>query len=135
MSLETQDTLKQPSESPDGAERVSARPVYRPTVDILETEKAVILMADVPGVDEAGADITLDKNVLTITGKVSPPQFEGYGLAHCEYGVGDFERSFTISNEIDREGIEASVRDGVLSVTLPKSKQAVAKKISVKAGA
>lgn len=134
MSLETQDTLKQESDLPNGAERVSARPVYRPCVDIVETETAVLLMADVAGVDEAGTDITLEKSVLTITAKVNPPQFEGYTLAHCEYGVGDFERSFTISNEIDREAIEASVRDGVLSVTLPKSKQAVAKKILVKPG-
>ena len=134
MTLETRDDLKQQLDVPAGAERVSARPVYRPTVDILETDHAVTLVADVPGADEGSTDITLEKNVLTVRAKVGVPQFEGYTLAHCEYGLGDFERSFTISNEIDREGIEASVRDGVLTVTLPKARQAVAKKIAVKAG-
>jgi HSP20 family molecular chaperone IbpA len=135
MSLETRNTMKQQTESPDGIERVSARTVYRPPVDIVESETEVILVADMAGVNEASVDLTLEKNVLKITGSVNPPQFEGFHLAYSEYGVGDYERSFTVSDEIDRDGIEATVRDGVLRVKLPKLQKAVAKKISVRAGA
>jgi HSP20 family protein len=61
----------------------------------------------------------------------------GHGLCKSlstEYGVGDYERSFTLPNEIDRECIQATVKHGVLKLTLPKAQQAVAKKITVAAG-
>ncbi len=107
--------------------------VYRPAVDVIESADAVLLVVDVPGVDEQEAEVTLEKNLLTIRGTVSPPSFEGYTLTHAEYGVGNFERMFTVSEQVDRERIEATVKDGVLRVTLPKVKEAVAKKINVKA--
>jgi HSP20 family molecular chaperone IbpA len=132
MSLDTQIAAKQKSDSPEGTERVSARAVYRPAVDIVETDTAVVLVADMPGVDEASTEVTLEKNVLGIRGAVHQPHYEGYVLAHCEYGVGDFERSFTVSDQIDRDGIEATMREGVLHVTLPKSKKAARQKIAVK---
>ena len=134
MSFDTHNTSKQHSEPPDGVERVSTRTVYRPLVDIVENDAEVILVADMPGVDEASTEVMLEKNVLKITGRVNAPQFEGYTLGPAEYGWGDFERSFTLSDEIDRDRIEATVRDGVLRVKLPKAAQAVAKKISVKSG-
>ena len=61
-----------------------------------------------PGVDETSVDITLEKNVLTISGYVEPMQPEGYSLARVEYNIGDFERAFTLSDKIDRDGIGAT---------------------------
>lgn len=107
--------------------------VFRPAVDVIETADAVTLVVDLPGVDENGTEVTLEKSLLTIRGTVLPPQFEGHSLAHAEYGVGNFERVFTVSEQVHREGIEAAVKDGVLRVTLPKAKEAVARKIAVKA--
>ena len=120
---------------PNGSERIQARKVFVPVVDILETEEALLLVSDLPGVDESGVDVTVEKNILTIKGVIKDEDVpSGFKLSHEEYGVGDYERSFTLPNEIDREGIQATMRDGVLRLTLPKAKQAVAKKITVAAG-
>jgi HSP20 family molecular chaperone IbpA len=116
------------------AERASSRPVFRPRVDILDMQDAVVLVADLPGVAENGADVTLEKNVLTIRGTVVPPAADGLQDVATEYGIGDFERVFTLTDEIDRSAIEATMRDGVLRVRLPRAKQAASRKISVKAG-
>jgi HSP20 family molecular chaperone IbpA len=107
------------------------RTVYRPPVDIIDTASDVLLVADVPGVDEAHLDVTLDKNVLTIHGTVTPPSFEGKTPVRMEYGVGDFERVFTVTDDVNRDGIEATVKDGVLHVKLPKSAQSARRKINV----
>lgn len=125
---------KQESEAPNGAERTSNRRVFLPAVDILESEDAIFVVADVPGVDESTVDVTIEKNVLTLKGKVNFAVPEGFSLVYSEFGVGDFERVFTISNEVDREGVEATVKNGVLRLKLPKSKQALTKKVTVKAG-
>lgn len=116
------------------AERPRARSVYRPHVDIVETADAVLLTADLPGVTENDVDVMLDKDVLTLRARVEPPHYEGYVPAALEYGVGDWERAFTVSNEIDRGRIEASVKDGVLRVRLPKSPVATTRRIAVTAG-
>ena len=84
--------------------------------------------------DESGVDITIEKNVLTLKGTVGRDVPAGYKLSYEEYGIGDYERSFTLPNEIDREGIQATIKDGVLKLTLPKVKQAVSKKVPVAAG-
>ena len=76
-------------------------------------------------------DITLDQNILTIHGLVEPPEFPGYSLNYAEYAVGDYRRVFALSNEIDREGIQATVKNGVLKLVLPKSKRAMPKTIAV----
>lgn len=106
--------------------------VFVPQVDIVESEDRIVLVADLPGVDQDHLDITLEKNVLTLKGTVAPYAPEGYQLAYSEYAVGNFERAFTVSNDIDRQGIEAVVKDGVLTLTLSKAKHAVVQKIAVK---
>lgn len=120
--------------SAESTERAPTRSVYRPQIDVLETKDAVLVVADVPGVSEKDLDISLEKDVLTVRGKVEIPSYEGYSLVTAEYGLGDWERSFTISNEIDRGRIEATVKDGVLRLTLPKSTELASRKISVSAG-
>jgi HSP20 family molecular chaperone IbpA len=91
----------------------------------------VILAADVPGVHESHLDVTLDKNVLTLSGRVEATSFEGYTPIRTEYGVGDFERVFTVSDDVDRDAIEATVKDGVLQLKLPKTAQSARRKINV----
>ena len=106
--------------------------VFVPQVDIVESEDRILLVADLPGVDQEGIEVTLEKNVLTLRGAVKSHAPEGYSLAYSEYAVGNYERAFTVSNDIDRQGIEAVVKDGVLKLTLPKAKHAVMQKIAVK---
>ena len=105
---------------------------FVPRVDIVETDTKFVLTADVPGADESSVDIALDKNILKVHAHVASQAPEGYRLGYREYDVGDFERSFTITNEIDRLGIEAMVKDGVLEITLPKSQHAVSQKIPIR---
>lgn len=134
MSDELQ-TQKQEVETFEGAERTRATRVYVPRVDILSEENGIIIFADLPGVDEQNVDITVEKNVLTINGFVDATSQapEGYELAYHEYGIGDYQRSFTLPDEIDRNGIEASLSHGVLRINLPKAPEAQARKITVKA--
>ena len=87
-----------------------------------------------PGVDQAGVDVIIEKNLLTIKGRVDAHVPEGFRLNYEEYGVGDYERTFTLPNDIDRNGVEAKIKDGVLTLTLPKMKQAAARKVAVTAG-
>jgi HSP20 family protein len=91
------------------------------------------VVADMPGVDENSVDITLEQNVLTIDGYAAPVEPKGHRLAYAEYRVGDYQRRFTLSDQIDRDKIEATVKDGVLRLHLSKVAP-TARKIAVKAG-
>lgn len=113
------------------SEQTRSRKQYSPRTDIFESNDQLVLLADMPGVKQEGIDITLEQNILTIHGKVQAPNFPGYTLAYSEYGVGDFERVFALSNEIDRDGIQATVKNGVLKLILPKSKASMPRKITV----
>jgi HSP20 family molecular chaperone IbpA len=123
---------KKPAQTPVETERMRNRRVYVPKVDIIETGEAMVMFADMPGVDEKSVEVILEKNVLTITGAVEPQAFPGRSIAYAEYDVGDYERAFTVSDEIDRERIEAVVKNGVLKIALHKAPQAEVKKITVR---
>jgi HSP20 family molecular chaperone IbpA len=129
-----QNAHKHESATPSGTERIKARKVYVPAVDILETDQALLLVSEMPGVDEAGVDVTIEKNILTIKGTVADHVPEGYKLSYEEYGIGDYERAFTLPNEIDRDRVEAAIKNGVLKLTLPKVKPAATRKVAVTAG-
>jgi HSP20 family molecular chaperone IbpA len=127
-------TQKQEAEIMEGVERTRASRVYLPQVDIYSASDDIVILADMPGVAEKDIDITLEKDVLTINGYVSTADGpEGYELVHGEYGIGDYQRSFTLPDEVDRDNIEASLSNGVLRVTLPKAPEAQTRKITVKA--
>jgi len=113
-------------------ERTRSRRSFVPRADIYETDKEIIVLADVPGANEKTVDITLEKNVLSITAYVEPAIPSGVEVAYAEYEEGDYQRSFRLSDEIDREKIEAVVNEGVLRLRLPKAQEARVKKISVK---
>lgn len=125
---------KQEITTTDDSERTRDRQCFIPRADIYETDDNIILVADIPGADENSTDITLEKNVLTINANVDWNMPEDYGLNYGEYGIGDYQRSFTLSDEIDREKIEATISNGILRLSLPKAGQAKTRKISVKSG-
>ncbi len=130
--LQVQETQKQEIVE-NGPERTRSRLAFVPRTDIYETNDNIVVIADMPGVGEDSVDITLEQKVLTIMGYVNDAQPEGYTPAYTEYRVGDYHRSFTLSDTIDQDRIEASVRDGILRLTLPKVVPTT-KKITVKAG-
>lgn len=132
MDLQVQETKKQEIIESD-AERTRDCVCFVPRVDIYETNDAIFVAADMPGVDETSVDITLENDVLTINGYVEPVEPEGYQLAYAEYRVGDYERRFALSNKINQQRIEATMKDGVLHLHLPKA-QPTTTTIAVKAG-
>lgn len=134
MAREKEELQKREAEHVDTVERTRSRKVFIPRVDIYETDNSIELLADMPGIDETNVDVTLEKNVLTIYGRVEPVQPEGFNLTYAEYEIGDYERSFTLSDEIDREKIGAKVKNGVLALRLPKAEKALTRKIEVKVG-
>ena len=124
---------KKEASIPEGVERTKLRRVFKPAVDIIEQKEDTVLMADLPGVDEHTLDITLEKNVITIRGTVATEIPEGFRLAYGEYDVGDYERAFTLSDEVDKERIQATIKNGVLRLVLPKAAAAKTRKIAVSA--
>lgn len=132
MANEKKEMQKKAMTNPVGTERTRSRKIYVPKVDIYETKDETVLVADMPGVDETSVDITLEKNILTITGSVEPDSYKDHTMAYAEYDVGDYQRAFTISDEVNREKIKASVKQGVLRLTLPKAEPVKAKKITIK---
>jgi len=108
-----------------------ARRFYTPPVDIFENNEEYLLYAEIPGASENDVDVTIEKNVLTITAKVNVDVPEGYRLFYSEYGIGDYKRSFELGNEIDQDKIEATVKNGILKLRLPKIQPTV-KKIQIK---
>jgi HSP20 family molecular chaperone IbpA len=132
-ALEVEDTEKR-EVAETGSERTRDRIAFVPRADIYETGEAITIVADMPGVDEHSVDITLEKDVLTINGYVDSDPPGGSNLDYAEYQVGDYQRAFTLSDEIDRDGIEAVVKDGVLRLHLPKITEAKTRKIAISAG-
>jgi len=105
-------------------------PVFVPAVDIYESENALTLVADMPGVPIESVDIDLDSDQLTIRGTI-PPQAETGKTIFREYTAGDYYRQFTLSSDIDREKIQASMKEGVLKLVLPKAEAAKPRKITI----
>jgi len=126
--------LKQEVITPGELERTRDLECFIPKTDIYETEEEIVVVADIPGADEKSVDVTLEKNVLTINAYVDPELPEGYTLTYEEFNTGDYQRSFRISSEVDRNKIEASVSNGQLYLHLQKAAATKTKKIPVKAG-
>lgn len=117
----------------DGGERTSLRPTFMPLADIYETPEAIVVLADMPGIDPDRVDITLEGRTLTIHGTTSGHDHKGYQQIYAEYADGDCERIFTLSEDIDRGRTEATLKSGVLHLVLPKAESAKARKIKLKA--
>ena len=129
---QTMEVHKQEETAVDEMERTRSRRSFVPRADIYDTDQEITVLADVPGANEKTVDITLEKDMLSITAFVEPSIPNGFEIAYAEYEEGDYQRSFRLSDEIDRDKIEAVVSDGVLRLRLPKIQEAQTKKIIVK---
>ena len=104
---------------------------FVPTTDIFETEDALTVVMEVPGVNKEAVDISVENDVLKIEAKIDSSKYDGMEPLYTEYNVGHFARSFTLSNKIDRQQIGAKLEDGILTLTLKKAKEATPRKISI----
>ncbi len=116
------------------AEQTRARRTFRPSVDIIEQNDELMVVADMPGARPDDIDIQFEKGTLTIYGKVPDRQPEETNYLSREYAVGDFWRTFQVSEAIDAASINAEFANGVLTLHLPKTAKAKPRKISVKSG-
>lgn len=132
--MATKELQQRATQTNDRPERTRTQRVFQPATDIYETAEEIVVVADMPGVDEQAIDITLENSELTITGSANAQWPEGHELVDAEFDAGDhgYARTFVLSDQIDRDRIQATMKDGVLRVRLPKAK-AAAKKITVKA--
>lgn len=135
----TEDIVKRDNSQPQTegeitqTERMNGeRRTFIPAVDIVDSETETTLVLDVPGVVCDGVDITIEKNIMTIKAIPEETQRNCDKLVYAEYRIGGYQRSFSLSDEVDKENISASVKDGVLRVKLPKSAP-VTKKVNVSA--
>jgi HSP20 family protein len=125
------ETLVQHNGSQDVAQPRSGL-AFTPRFDIWEKDDGYVLVGDLPGVEPQDLDVRYEKQELTIHGKVGPRNYKGNHFAE-EYGVGDFRRSFSLGELIDGTNIYAELKDGVLTVYLPKRVEARPRKIAIKA--
>jgi HSP20 family protein len=114
----------------DDGEPTKAGVYYSPAVDIFETDDAITLLADLPGVEKDGLDINVEDRQLTITGLVKEPE-ERRQPVYSEYGIGGYTRNFKLGDTIDQSKISASLKDGVLELVLPKADRLKPRKIEI----
>jgi HSP20 family protein len=106
---------------------------FTPAVDICESEKELVILADMPSVKPEGVDIELKEGVLSIAGKVADAAQAGESLL-LEYKQGNYFRSFRITDSVDGSKIAASISNGVLKLILPKHEKAIPRKIPISVG-
>lgn len=126
--------VKEKQELSTPAEQTIPGPTFTPEVDIFETEKAITLLADIPGVNPDKLNIDLRDNILTIIGDIEPAEGADEEDVVIEYETGRFYRQFTLSEVIDQNKIDAKLAEGVLRLNLPKVEKATPRKIAIKAG-
>jgi len=104
---------------------------YVPYTDIYETEDGLTVVMDMPGVQRDRVDVTVEKDVLRVEGKIDFANYEGLNPLYTEYNVGHFMRRFQLSNKIDQDKISAAMDDGVLTLILPKADEAKPRQIKI----
>ena len=111
----------------------STRParVFQPVTDIFETDDALTVVMEMPGVSKDTVDVGVENGVLTIDGRIDFSKYEGLQPVYTEYNIGNYSRSFRIPSKIEQDGIRAELTDGVMTLVLPKADIAKPRKISV----
>jgi HSP20 family protein len=104
---------------------------YVPTTDIFETEDALTVVMELPGVGNQAIDVNVENDVLRIDARIDFTKYEDLEPLYTEYNVGHFARSFTLSNKIDQQQISAQLDDGILTLTLKKAKEALPRRIAI----
>jgi HSP20 family protein len=104
---------------------------YIPYADIYETDDALTVVMEMPGVEKNAVNVALENDVLRVDGQIDFSKYEGMEPVYTEYNIGHYTRSFTLSDKIDQEKISAQLDDGVLTLTLPKAKEAQPRRISI----
>jgi len=112
-------------------EKTAPARYYVPNTDIYETEEALTVVMELPGVERLAVDVNVENDVLRVEARIDSSKYEGLEPLYTEYNVGHFARTFTLSNKIDQQQISAQFDDGVLILTLRKAKEAIPRRIAI----
>jgi HSP20 family protein len=104
---------------------------FLPTTDIYETDAALTVVMEIPGVEKNDIEVSLESDVLRVEARIDFSKYEGLEPLYTEYNIGHFARAFTLSRKIDQQQIGAEVADGVLTLTLPKAREAQPRRIAI----
>jgi HSP20 family protein len=105
--------------------------VFLPNADIYETNDALNVVLEMPGVEKNSVEVRVEDGVLKIDGRLDFSKYQGLQPLYTEYNVGHYSRSFRLSSKIDQNKIGAELKDGVLSLVLPKVEEAKPRTIQV----
>ena len=106
--------------------------LFLPTADIYEAQDALTVILEMPGVEKGNVQVRVEEDVLNVEGRLDLSKYQGLTPLYTEYNIGHYSRSFRLSSKIDQSKIEAEIKDGVLSLTLPKAEEAKPRTIRVK---
>ena len=106
--------------------------VFVPNADIYETNDALTVILEMPGVEKNNVDVRVEDDVLHVTGQLDLSKYKGLAPLYTEYNIGNYARNFRLSNKIDQNKIAAELKDGVLWLTLSKAEEAKPRTIEIK---
>jgi HSP20 family protein len=124
-------TVQEKKELVSKEEKTVPARYYVQNTDIYETDDALTVVMEIPGVEKKDVDVNIENDVLRVEGRIDFTKYEGLEPLYTEYNVGHFARAFTLSNKIDQQQITAQLDDGVLTLTLKKAKEAMPRKIAI----
>jgi len=131
MSGSQELTVREKQELAQHQEKTTPGRYYVPAADIFETDEALTLLLEMPGVKKNSIDVQVENDVLRVEGKIDYSAYEDVEPVYTEYNIGHYARGFTLSGKIDRGAISARLEEGVLTLTLPKSKESLPRRIAV----
>jgi HSP20 family protein len=105
--------------------------LFVPTADIFETDQALTMVLEMPGASKDSVEVSIEDDILTIEGRIDFSKYQGLQPLYTEYNIGNYSRNFEISSSIEQGGIRAEMKDGVMTLVLPKAERARPRRISV----
>jgi HSP20 family protein len=131
MSGAQEMAIREKQELANKEEKIIPGRYFIPPADIFETEEALTVIMEMPGVEKKNVSIALENDTVRVEAQIDFAQYQGMEPVYTEYNVGHYARGFTLSSKIDRDNISAQLDDGVLTLTLPKVKEAMPRRIAV----
>jgi HSP20 family molecular chaperone IbpA len=104
---------------------------FVPNTDIFETDDALVVVMEIPGVEKKDVEVSVENDTLRVEGRIDFRKYEGLEPLYAEYNVGHFARAFSLSNKLDQAQISAELDNGVLTLTLKKAKEAMPRRIAI----
>jgi HSP20 family protein len=131
MASQQELQVQQKREVDKAQEATTPMRAFLPTADIFETEEALTVVLEMPGVDKSNVEVNIENGVLTIEGSINFDKYKDLQPVYTEYNVGPFRRSFRISSKVDQNKITAEMTEGVITLVLPKAEEAKPRRIDV----